>query len=193
MKKSFLFACCLLASIAVNAQYGPRLLLDVPSISFVVPDVSKPGNNLGADLGTAFNVGTHWSMARIGGGAKFTLSPDAEDVAESFEINPYVLFEAGAGIYRSNGNKCARTQQNAFTAIAKGGVNYLFYNKDQKKLTDETGAIDYTIGAEFGYFFIRDIFKNYELFLSANYYTKAKVVSGNLGFKLFLNLRADRD
>ena len=193
MKKTFLLFGCLLAAIVVNAQYGPRLFLDIPNMSFSVPDVTDPAQRMGFDLGTAFNVGTHWSVARVGGGASFSLSPDAEDVAESFQINPFLLVEAGAGIYRSNGNKCARTQQNAFTAMAKAGVLYTFYSKDEKALTNETGAIDYTIGGEFGYFFIRDVFKNYELFLSPNYHIKSKVLSANLGFKLFLHLRADRD
>ncbi|MCA0238177.1 MAG: hypothetical protein LCH81_17520 [Bacteroidetes bacterium] len=193
MKKTFLLFGCLLAAIVANAQYGPRLFLDIPNMSFSVPDVTDPTQRMGFDLGTAFNVGTHWSVARVGGGASFSLSPDAEDVAESFQINPFLLVEAGAGIYRSNGNKCARTQQNAFTAMAKAGVLYTFYSKDEKALTNETGAIDYTIGGEFGYFFIRDVFKNYELFLSPNYHIKSKVLSANLGFKLFLNLRADRD
>ncbi len=158
-----------------------------------MPDVTKPTQRMGFDLGTAFNVGTHWSVARVGGGARFSLSPDAEDVAESFQINPFFLFEVGAGIYRSNGNKCARTDQNAFTAMAKAGVVYTLYSKDEKELLNESGAIDYTIGGEFGYFFIRDIFKNYELYLSPNYYVKSKVLGASLGFKLFLNLRADRD
>ncbi|MCC6282711.1 MAG: hypothetical protein IT262_19055 [Saprospiraceae bacterium] len=193
MKKTFLLVFCLSATVIVKAQYGPRLFLDIPAISFAVPDVTKPSARMGMDLGTAFNVGTHWSVARVGGGGRFSLSPDAEDIAESFQINPYLLAEVGAGIYRSNGNKCSRTQQNAFTILAKGGVNYSFYTKDEKKITNETGVIDYTVGAEFGYFFIRDIFKNYELFLSANYHTKAEVLSGNIGLKLFLNLKADRD
>jgi len=193
MKKTFLLSCCLLAAIVVKAQYGPRLFLDIPNMSFSVPDVTKPTQRMGFDLGTAFNVGTHWSVARVGGGAVFSLSPDADDLAESFQINPFLVAEVGAGIYRSNGNKCARTQQNAFTAIAKAGVRYTFYSKDEKALLDESGQIDYSIGGEFGYFFIRDVFKNYEVFISPNYYLKSKVLAGNIGFKLFLNLRADRD
>lgn len=193
MKKTYLLICCLLAVVVAKAQYGPRLFLDIPNIAYTVPDVTEPTQRMGFDLGTAFNVGTHWSVARLGGGARFSLSPDAEDVAESFQINPFFLLEVGAGVYRSNGNKCARTDQNAFTAMAKAGLVYTMYSKDEKELLNETGAIDYTIGGEFGYFFIRDIFKNYELYLSPNYYIKSKVLGASLGFKLFLNLRADRD
>jgi hypothetical protein len=67
--------------------------------------------------------------------------------------------------------------------MAKGGLRYDFQAKQ----------LDYTVGAEFGYFFIRDMFKNTEIVASANYLTQAKTISANLGFKLFLNLRARRD
>lgn len=191
MKKHLLAATFLLATISAQAQYGgPRLFLDIPVIYAAVPDVEKIGNRLGAGLETAFNVATHWSTARIGGGATFTLDPKAEDVGESFVTAPFARLEVGGGIYRSNGNKCAKTKQNAFTAIAKGGM---FYNFQKVDAGVEIERLDFTVGAEFGYFFIRDVFKNYEVFLSGNYHTKAKVVSAGFGFKMFLNLRADRD
>lgn len=171
-----------------QAQYsGPRLFLDIPNIYFNAPDVEKIGNRFGPGIETAFNVGTHWSVARLGGGLTYTLDPKAEDVGESTLLTPYALLEAGAGMYRSNGNKCAKTKQNAFTVLAKGG---LFYNFRKEETGETLDRLDYTVGAEFGYFFIRDVFKNYEIFLSGNYFTKAKVVGANFGFKMFLNLRA---
>lgn len=169
---------------AASAQYGgPRLFLDIPNIYLAAPDVERVGNLLGAGAETAFNVGSHWSVARLGGGAIFSLDPKSEDVGGSFNTAPYVFVEAGLGKYRSNGRKCAKTHQSAFTLLGKGGVRYDF---DAQK-------IDYTVGAEFGYFFIRDIFKNYEIFLNANYLTQAQTISAGFGFKLFLNLRANRD
>ena len=57
---------------------------------------------------------------------------------------------------------------------------------------EKPDGLDYTVGAEFGYFFIRDVFKNFEVFLDGRYHTKAEVVSANFGFKMFLNLRANR-
>jgi hypothetical protein len=190
MKKLPLVAVLFCTAFAVNAQYsGPRLFLDLPVIYATAPNVEKIGNRLGAGIETALNVATHWSTARIGGGATFTLDPKAEDVGDSFLTNPFAMLEVGAGLYRSNGNKCAKTKQNAFTALAKGGLLYSFRKEEAG---EELDRLDYTVGAEFGYFFIRDVFKNYEVFLSANYHTKAEVVSANFGFKMFLNLRADR-
>lgn len=177
-------------------QYGPRVFLDLPNIYFAAPDVENVNHVLGAGLGTAINVGTHWMVARLGGGANMTIDPKPvsnADVGETFATTPYALFEAGAGMYRSNGNRCAKTHSSAFTALGKAGVRYDFYTGDTRKALDKSGEIDYTVGAELAYFFIRDIFKNYEVFVEANYLTQKEVVSANFGFKMFLNLRADRD
>jgi len=183
MKKSCFLAVFLAVACSVSAQQGgPRLFLDIPNIYITAPDVEKIGNLLGAGVETAMNVGTHWSVARVGGGAVFSLDPKSDDVGSTFLTSPYALAEVGLGKYRSNGKRCAKTRQAAFTAMGKGGARYDFEAKD----------IDYTVGAELGYFFIRDMFKNYEISLSANYYTQAKVISASFGFKLFLNLRSNR-
>jgi hypothetical protein len=180
MKKCILASLLLTLAWAANAQKEPRLFLDVPALYVTAPDVSKIGNRLGAGADIDFNVGTHWSVARLGGGAVFSLDPKSSDVSKSFLTAPFAAFEVGLGKYRSNGNRCAKTYQAAFTAMAKGGLRYDFQAKQ----------MDYTAGAELGYFFIRDMFKNYEVFLSGNYLTKSKVVMASFGFKLFLNLRA---
>ncbi len=185
-----LFCAVFAASGQVNS--GARLFLDVPNIYFVAPDVERLKNQLGMGLETAFNVGTHWSVARVGGGALFTLDPQVKELQESFLVTPFVLAEAGAGIYRSNGNRCAKTKANAFTALAKVGLRYTFNNKSLRDASEKSGIMDYTLGAEFGYFFIRDMFKNTEVFLGGNYLTKSKVVMANFGIKFFLNLRANR-
>jgi len=191
MKKCILFAAFALLTFSAHAQYGgPRLFLDLPVIYAHSPNVEKFNDRVGAGAEAAMNFGTHWSVARIGGGGTFTLNPKAEDVGDSFKATPYGILEVGVGKYRSNGNRCAKTKQNAFTAFAKGGLRYT-YNPDAILKSDK-GVLDFSLGAEFGYFFIRDIFKNYEIFTAANYLTKSKVVQVNFGFKLFLNLRADR-
>lgn len=188
MKKHLLWAALLAMTLTAQAQYGgPRLFLDVPVIYFAAPDVENIGNNLGAGAEVAMNVGTHWSVARLGGGAMFTLDPKADDIGKSFLTSPYAILEAGAGMYRSNGNKCAKTHANAFTVIAKGG---LFYNFAKEKEGVEVERLDYTVGAEFGYFFIADVFRNFEIFLDGRYHTKSEAISGRFGFKMFLNLRA---
>lgn len=192
MRKSTLLLIVLLgAAGALRAQYGgPRLFVDIPVIYFNAPDLENIGHRLGVGAEGAFNVGTHWSVARLGGGVAVTADPGADDFGKSIITTPYALLEVGAGIYRSNGNRCAKTNQNAYTVLAKGGLRYNFNNKLAADATNTKGYLDYTLGAEFGYFFIRDIFKNYEVFLRANYHTKSEAVSADFGFKMFLNLRA---
>ncbi|MBV6442908.1 MAG: hypothetical protein DYG98_19630 [Haliscomenobacteraceae bacterium CHB4] len=193
MKKHLITAAILAASLTAQAQYsGPRLFLDVPVIYFAAPDVENIGNNLGAGAEVAMNVATHWSTVRVGGGAMFTVDPGADDVGDSFLTTPYGILEAGAGLYRSNGNKCAKTHANAFTAMAKAGLFYNFNTKETEPGGEKPDGLDYTVGAEFGYFFIRDVFRNFEIFLDGRYHTKAEVVSGRFGFKMFLNLKANR-
>lgn len=190
-KSTLLLSVLLCLSGALRAQYGgPRLFLDIPIIYAHAPDVEHIGTRLGVGAETAFNVATHWSVARIGGGAAFTAEPKSEDFGASIITTPYALAEVGLGVYRSNGARCAKTYQHAFTAIAKGGLRYNFNNK-LAAVNDKKGFMDYSLGIELGHFFIRDIFKNYEFFLRGNYYTKSKVVSADLGFKMFLNLRAN--
>lgn len=190
MKKRLLPFLFLFGTVALHAQSGVRLFLDIPEIYFHVPDVENFNDRLGAGAGTAMNFATHWGTARIGGGATFTLAPKAEDVGNSFRTMPYGLLEVGLGKYRTNGNRCAKTRHNAYTAMAKAGMRYS-YNPDAI-LKEDRGSLDFAVGAEFGYFFIRDVFKNYEIFTAAHYLTQSKVVQVNFGFKLFLNLRAER-
>jgi hypothetical protein len=189
MKKLIFLAAFISANLSLMAQYnsGPRLFLDIPSIYLHTPDVSRIGNIMGAGAEIAMNVGTHWSVARLGGGATFTLDPKSNDLGQTFATTPYVILEAGAGMYRSNGNQCAKTKQNAFTVIGKAGLRYNIVKEA------DGGGLDYGVGAELGYFFIRDVFKNFELLTSANYYIESKAVAVNFGFKTFLNLKANRD
>lgn len=177
------------------AQGNARLFLDVPSIYLTAPDVEHIANRLGLGAGFAMNVGTHWSVARLGIGAHVTADPKAEEFEKSIVTTPYALIEAGAGKYRSNGDRCAKTKRAAFTAMGKVGVRYQFDTRKEEpgvELDDNGYGIDYTLGAELGYFYIRDIFKNMEVVADVNYFTQAKIIAVNFGFKLFLNLKADR-
>jgi hypothetical protein len=189
MKMLLFPALLLLATLpALQAQRnsGPRLFLDLPAIYFVAPDVEHVGNLLGAGAEAAFNVGTHWSVARIGGGTTVTMDPKSEDIGATIATRPYGLLEGGLGIYRSNGNQCAKSHQSAYTAMAKAGLRYTFNQPEAVE------ALDYTLGVELGFFYIRDMFRNIELLAQANYMTRAKVVSANFGFRFFFNLRANR-
>ncbi len=197
MKKSLflLAAFAAFGTVGYAQQYstGPRLFLDIPVVHLAAPDVTLVANRIGVGVGTAMNVATHWSTARFGGGAVFSMDPQAKDVQETFVTTPYVMLEAGAGKFRTNGNRCAKTKSKAFTAMAKAGVRYAFISEPLEPEGVAPDKFDITAGAEFGYFFIRDVFKNTEVFLDANYHVNAKIISANFGFKMFLNLKADRD
>ncbi|MBK8192284.1 MAG: hypothetical protein IPK76_03500 [Lewinellaceae bacterium] len=182
-----------LSSLGVQAQYGgPRLFLDVPSFYFHTPDVENTGHRLGAGMDVAMNVGTHWSVARLGLGTTFTFDPQAEDFGNTTLWGPYAALEAGAGMYRTNGNECVKSHQSAFTVLGKVGMRYDFNSDAVRFDTAKTPEqFDFTLGVELGYFYIRDVFRNMEFVVSGNYHTQAKVISGNIGFKFFLNLRAN--
>ncbi len=194
MTRLFLIPLLWALTTSLFAQYGgPRLFLDVPYFYLHAPDVEKTGQRVGAGAEVAMNVGAHWGVTRLGLGTTFTLNPGAEDFAKTTLWRPYAIMEAGAGLYRSNGNQCAKTHQSAFTAMGKVGMRYDF-NRDAIAAAEgvEPNALDFILGVELGYFFIRDVFRNTELVLNGNYHTQAKVISANVGFKLFLNLRASR-
>ncbi|MEQ1744812.1 MAG: hypothetical protein ABMA02_05270 [Saprospiraceae bacterium] len=191
--KLFILPLLLCTAIALQAQSGgPRLFLDIPSFYAHTPNVETIGNRLGAGLEVAMNVGAHWGVARLGGGTTFTFDPKAEDFGATTLWRPYALMEAGAGMYRSNGNECAKNHQSAFTAMGKVGMRYDF-NANAIAVRENGSAekLDLTLGVELGYFYIRDVFSNLEFVINGNYHTKAKVISANIGFKVFLNLRAN--
>ena len=190
---SFIFLSCL-AMTARAQNSGPRLFLDLPSIYYTVPNLELAGDRMGVGAEAAFNLATHWSTVRAGGGAVFSVDPNATDVGESFLTTPYGILEAGGGLYRTNGNQCARTKANAFTAMALVGLRYDLDTRNLKPANEENSpyGMNFCVGAEFGYFFIRDVFRNFEIVLRGNYFPETEIVSANFGFKMFLNLKARR-
>lgn len=184
------FLACTLAASAQQTAKLPRLFLDVPVVHLASPDVTLIGNRIGLGAAAAMNFATHWSTARIGGGAIFSMDPQSKNVEETFVTTPYTMFEVGAGKYRTNGNQCSKTKSKAFTAMAKAGVRYAFISDALEPDGVAPEKFDVTAGVEFGYFFIRDVFRNTEVFLDANYFVNSKIIAANFGFKMFLNLRA---
>jgi hypothetical protein len=97
----------------------------------------------------AFNAGTHWSVARVGVGVQATADPKG-DLQETLATTPFALSEAGGGMYRSNGDRCAKTKRAAFTVLGKGGLRYYFDTRDevvgsgQYRTTDSTTVGDRT-------------------------------------------------
>ena len=73
---------------------------------------------------------------------------------------------------------------------AKGG---LVYNFGKKKADLENGVaareanFDYFVGAELGMFFIKDMHKNSEYYLSGGYMLESKTIFAELGIRTFFN------
>jgi hypothetical protein len=179
-----------------HAQYGgPRLFLDAPSFFVTAPDAPKIAEQVGLGTEATLNIANHNGVIRLGGGSNFTLNPKAsgDEMLNSFLTTPFVKAELGAGRYRSNGNKCAKTHRPAFTMMAKGGIRYDFYTPKNRPDGTPKGDLDYTVGVEFGYFYIRDIIRNTEVFGSANYFVNSKNIAAEFGFRTFFNLRGRRD
>lgn len=157
-----------------------RMFLDAPSIYFHSPNLEAITNNAGMGIDFGFGVGTHYLMTRLSGGTAVTADFESDEIEKSFLWLPYVRLEAGAGLWRTNGNKCAHHDSNAFTVLPKASLMYAF----------EPGEMQFTVGAELGYFRIRDYFRNMELFLDGGYNLDTKTMFGTFGFRNFLNLRA---
>ena len=191
MSRIFFALAFLALSTSAFAQYsGPRLFWDLPILYATAPNVSHLENQVGLGLETAFNVATFWGTSRLGTGGALTVDPKSADIGNSFQVVPYGLLEAGLGMYRSNGNQCNQTNQHAFTAMAVLGLRYEYDTRSLKPAGEtSTYGLNYVVGVELGYFYIRNMFRNTEFVLRGNYFPKAKVVSATLGFKFFLNMR----
>ncbi|MBP6183932.1 MAG: hypothetical protein KA479_03265 [Saprospiraceae bacterium] len=169
-----LFVC----SISVRAQ-ELRLFLDVPSIYAHSPQLDAITTNSGLGMDVGFGMGTHNLMTKFSGGTTVTANFESDEIEETVLWGPFLRLEAGAGLWRTNGNQCSQHHSNAFSAIGKGAIVYAFEPKE----------IQYTVGAEFSYFRIRDYFKNMEIFLDAGYNVTTSLPYANFGFRNFLNLR----
>ena len=189
--KCALLGLSFLASTSVFAQYtGPRYFWDIPSMYATTLDVQDFTDRVGLGLETTFNVASYWGTSRIGGGSTFTIQPTSDDLTGSFLAIPYVLLEGGAGMYRTNGNKCSVTNANAFTAMAIIGIRYnIETGSDQLVAADNPYGFQWGIGAELGWFIIRDVVRNTELVVRGTYYPEINDLSLNFGFKFFLNMR----
>lgn len=172
------------------AQSSPRLFLDFPSVYMVTTDAQRLSSNVGLGSDLSMNIATHHAVLRFKGGSTFTLNPKSTDLFASLNSVPFLALEAGVGRYRSNGNKCARTHRPAFTTMAKAGVSHFFF---PSLVTGEhPRSTDYYLGVELGYFYIRDIIRNSEVFASGNYYLQNNLIQVELGFRNFFNLRGRR-
>ncbi|MCF8237945.1 MAG: hypothetical protein K9I85_07290 [Saprospiraceae bacterium] len=179
--KFILTLALLVSGLSLQAQQA-RLFLDIPGIYLHTSNISELTQNAGLGADAGFGIGTHNFMGRFQGGTTVTADFDSEAIEETIDFQPFVRLEVGAGLWRTNGNKCAAHNSNAFTAMAKGGMQYLF-SLDEDNL-------QYTVGIELSYFRIRDYKNNMELFLEGGLNTTTEKLYANFGFRHFINLRA---
>lgn len=157
-----------------------RVFLDVPALYLHSSNVEKIQNNGGLGMDVGIGVGTHYLMTKLSAGSTVTADFQSDAIEETVLFQPFVRIEAGAGLWRSNGNQCAKHDSNAFTVMPKAAVLYAF----------EPQEVQFAVGAELGYFRIRDYFRNSELFVDGGYNITASSFYANFGFRFFLNLRA---
>lgn len=157
-----------------------RMFLDIPSIYLHTPNVEELTTRSGLGLDAGFGLGTHNIMTKFSGGTTVTADFQSDEIEKTVEWSPFLRLEAGAGLWRTNGNKCARHDTNAFTALPKAAVIYAF----------QPGEIQFAVGAELGYFRIRDYFRNMELFLDGGWNLTTSTPYASFGFRQFLNLRS---
>jgi hypothetical protein len=189
------FFCFLVAQTLFSQDAVPRLFLDAPEIYLVLPNVNKTEsfNRSGAGIGLAMNVANYHATGRIGGNFAALAEPKADDFAKSVVLQYGGFLEGGVGLYRTNGNQCAKDKRGAYTAMLVGGVRYDVNSKPVILANDKyADGFDYTIGGEFGYFYIKDIIKNTEFTIRGDYFVQSQVVAVRLGMKVFWNLKGER-
>jgi hypothetical protein len=166
-----------------------RHFFDVPSIYVYSPDVKNLTSVFGAGADVGYVFGTHNLMIGVRGGstAQFVNDKISSKLTGPTWL-PYARIDAGAGLFRSNGNHCSITQQNAYTAIAKFSLIYNFSSS-----IPSDSKLQPRIGVELTYFRIRDMFKNSEIFLDPGYNLKSKTIDFNFGMRYFLNMKYAND
>jgi hypothetical protein len=173
----------------------PRLFLDAPEIYLTVPNLLKSESfeRAGAGLGLAMNIANYHATGRVGGYFSSSTQPGADDIQTATVLHYGGFLEGGTGLYRTNGNRCAKDFRGAYTAMLVGGLRYDLASKNLISETDKySNGVDYTAGLEFGYFYIRDIIRNTEFTFRGDYYFKQELIGVRLGMKVFWNLKGER-
>jgi hypothetical protein len=159
-----------------------RSFIDAPSIFLYTPDVQNITKVFGAGIDAGYVLGSHNLMIGIRGG---TLTQFINNTLTSKLDGPtwlpYARLDAGAGLFRTNGDHCSLTQRNAYSAIVKGSLIYNFSSLITDKLQPR-------VGVELSYFRLRDMFKNSEIFFDPGYNLTTKLVDFSIGFRYFYNL-----
>lgn len=176
-----------------------RIFLDIPQVSYFNANVGNMGERMGLDVGIDLNFASHFMVARVGTGSSITIGTQRKEIEKSLFSSIYGKMETGIGLYRTNGKRCSLGHSSAFTALAMSGVRFSHLTQDanpEKRREGTTyglNGFDFYAGIELGYFFIRDMYKNYDFFLRGDYLMSKDAFTANAGVKLFLNLKANRN
>ena len=184
---------CTIMAFTADAQL--RSMFDVPSIYLTSRDIENIPQEDGLGLDFGYGFGTHFFVTKFSVGVNATADFDSKVIDKTVFINPFGRVEIGLGKWRSNGQKCAKTNSNAYTILAKGGLVYNFGKKKidvENKIDPREANLDYFVGAEIGMFFIKDMHKNSEYFLTGGYMLESKKIFAELGIRTFLNTRYSR-
>ncbi len=165
-----------------NIIFAQRSFIDAPSIYLYSPDVQNITKVFGAGIDAGYVLGSHNLMVGIRGGtlAQF-LNNTVTSKLDGPTWLPFARLDAGAGLFRTNGDHCSLTQRNAYSAFVKGSLIYNFSDVYTDKLHPR-------IGVELSYFRLRDMVKNSEIFIDPGYNISTKLVDFNIGFRYFYNM-----
>ncbi len=170
-----------------------RSFIDIPSIYLMTNDVENINNDTGLGLDVGYGIGTHHVMAKVSGGIQATTDFDSKEVGKSIYYNLFSRAEAGIGLWKTNGDKCGSEHNRVYTAIAKGGIQFNFLDKEANSdlgVRGRASGSDIYIGGEFGSFILNDYRKNTEIFIDAGYYLDAETIYLKFGFRTFIKLGA---
>ncbi len=184
-------------SVSLHAQMqgkkGPRSFFDMLSLYAVDNNMTDPGESLGAGINVGYSLGTHNLMLRGILGFETTTNVQVPDLEKNLYYNPFVGFEAGGGLWRSNGNQCGAKKQYAFTLLPKVGIRYDIGSREgdiEQNVEAIESDVDYYGALELGYFFLDSYFKNSELYIEGGYFFLGETVYARLGFRTFINTKA---
>ncbi len=165
---------------------GLRSFFDAPSFYLTTNDLERASNDAGLGMEFGYAVGGHNMMAKVVAGFQATADFNAENFVKSVYSNPFARIEAGLGFWRTNSSQCGSKQQRAYTAVAKGGLQYNFLGKEGLR---DSGA-DPFLGVELATFMYLDYRKNGEFFIEPGYFLGSKTVFFRIGLRTFINTRA---
>jgi hypothetical protein len=170
-------------------------MFDAPNVYITSKDLLNIPKQEGVGLDFGYGFGTHFMMIKPIVGIDVTADLGNKEIVKTLTYNPYAKLEVGLGKWRSNGQKCAKTNAHAFTLMVKGGLLYNFGKRKADIANDVPAidpALDYFIAAEFGNFYIKDYRKNTEFYISPGWSFKRKALMLDVGFRTFINTIAPK-